>query len=83
MTIEDKEVAAELSKQLLEVYMSLNKAAMFVQEHCPRDEFEGFRVEAARVAGGLYGLLEPLWRAHPDLAPEGLEFAKPRKKNKR
>ncbi|MFL9905372.1 hypothetical protein [Paraburkholderia sp. RL17-337-BIB-A] len=79
----EKEVALEVSKQLLEAYLSVENATKIIQENCSRDEFEGFHSEAGRVVGGLYLLLEPLWRAYPDLAPEGLVMVPPKKKSKR
>jgi hypothetical protein len=79
----DKNVATEVCGQLLGAYLSLENATKIVQEKCSRRNFEGFRSEAGRVAGGLYLLLEPLWRAYPDLAPAGLDMTGPRKKDKR
>ncbi|MFM0202275.1 hypothetical protein PQR53_20655 [Paraburkholderia fungorum] len=79
----DKGVASEVSKQLLDAYLSVENATKIIQEKCSKDEFEGFRSEAGRIVGGLYLLLEPLWRAYPDLAPEGLVMIPPKKKNKR
>lgn len=79
----DKDVASEVSKQLLDAYLAVENATKIIQEKCSRDEFEGFRSEAGRVAGGLYFLLEPLWRAYPDLAPEGLVMIAPKNKSKK
>ena len=53
-----------------------------MQEKCSKTEFEGFRAEAGQVIGGLYLMLEPLWRTYPDLAPEGLVMSEPKKKGK-
>lgn len=79
----DKDVASEVSRQLLDVYLSVKNATKIIQERCLSDELEVFRSEAGRVAGGLYFLLEPLWRAYPDFAPEGLVMIPPKKKGKR
>jgi hypothetical protein len=78
----DRAVAAELSKQLLDAYLSIENATKIIQEKCSRDEFEWFRSEAGRVVGGLYLLLEPLWRAYPDLAPESLIMIPPKRKSR-
>ncbi|WP_176060855.1 hypothetical protein [Paraburkholderia sp. BCC1876] len=78
----DKHVASEVSKQLMDAYLSVENATRIIQERCSKDEFEGFRSEAGKVAGGLYLLLEPLWRAYPDLAPEGLDMSASKKKKK-
>jgi hypothetical protein len=79
----DKETAIEVSGELQNAFNSLDNAMRIIQERCSQREFEAFRSEAGKVAGGVYFLLEPLWRAYPDIAPEGLEFKKPRKKSKR
>jgi len=79
----DKDVASEVSRQLLDAYVSVENATRIIQEKCSKTEFEGFRSEAGRVAGGLYLLLEPLWRAYPDLAPEGLVMTAPKKGSNR
>jgi hypothetical protein len=79
----NKDVASVVSKQLLDAYLLVENATKLVQQKCSKDEFELFRSEAGRVVGGLYLLLEPLWRAYPDLAPEGLVMIPPKKKKKR
>ncbi|MGF6901613.1 hypothetical protein P3T22_002883 [Paraburkholderia sp. GAS348] len=79
----DKDVTSEVCEQLLDAYLSVEKATKIIQEKCSRKEFECFRSEAGRVAGGLYLLLEPLWRAYPDLAPAGLEMTRRKKKARR
>jgi hypothetical protein len=65
----NKEIAAELDRLLREA----------LQERCPVEEFEFFRAEAGRVAGGITLLLLPLWKDYPDLAPEGVIVNPPKK----
>lgn len=77
----DKQTAADVSKQLLEAFYSVENAMRIIQEKCSEDEFNAFRSEAGKVAGGLYLLLEPLWKAYPELAPEGIDMT-PRKREK-
>jgi hypothetical protein len=77
-----KDVALDVSKQLLDAYLSVENATRIIQEKCSKAEFEGFRSEAGKVAGGLYLLLEPLWKAYPDLAPEGVDMT-PRERKRR
>jgi len=79
----DKHVASEVSKNLMDAYLSVEDATRIIQARCSKDEFDGFRSEAGKIAGGLYLLLEPLWRAYPDLAPEGLVMTQPKKKERR
>lgn len=76
-----KDVARELIRGLLTSFHSLENATRLVQELCSDQEFREVRSEAGRVAGGLCLLLEPLWKAYPDLAPEGLVMS-PRKKTR-
>ncbi|ANB73839.1 hypothetical protein [Paraburkholderia phytofirmans] len=65
----DKAVASEVSKQLFAAFCSVENAIRLVQEQCSDEEFVAFRAEAGKVAGSLYLLLGPLWKAYPDLAP--------------
>ena len=78
-----EDVARELSRELLASFHSLENATKLVQERCSMEQFKTFHSEAGRVAGGLYLLLGPLWRAYPNLAPEGLVITSPKKKGKR
>ncbi|WOD17189.1 hypothetical protein [Paraburkholderia kirstenboschensis] len=78
----DKTTATAVSTQLLDAFNSVENAMRIIQERCSQDEFEAFRSEAGKIAGGLYLLLEPLWRAYPDIAPEGVVMARPEKKGK-
>jgi hypothetical protein len=78
----DQDLASKVSKQLLDAYLSVENATRLIQENCSKTEFEGFRSEAGRVAGGLYALLEPLWRLYPELAPEGLVLIAPKKRRR-
>lgn len=68
----NKEIAAELDRLLREAFRSVEDATRLVQERCPVEEFEFFRAEAGRVAGGITLLLLPLWKDYPDLALEGV-----------
>lgn len=79
----DRDAAVEVSKQLLDAYLSVENATRIIQERCSPKEFAGFRAEAGKVAGGLYLLLEPLWRAYPEIAPEGLVMEAPKKKKRK
>lgn len=79
----DKETATDVSGRILDAFNSLESATRMIHEKCSKSEFEGFRSEAGKVAGGLYRLLEPLWRAYPGLAPEGSAMSPPKGKGKR
>ncbi|MFL9938469.1 hypothetical protein [Paraburkholderia graminis] len=75
----DVKTAEEVSSQLRDAFNSVDNAIRIVRERCSAKEFQAFRSEAGKVAGGLYLLLEPLWKAYPQIAPEGLVFTSPRK----
>jgi hypothetical protein len=77
----NREIAAELDRLLLDAFRSVEDSIRLVQERCSMEEFEFFRVEAGRVAGGITMLLLPLWKDYPDLAPEGV-IVNPSKKRK-
>lgn len=80
--IKDREIAAELSKQFLKISGAINDAIIQVQDNCSADEFNEFRRTMARLLDQVYVLgLEPLYEAHPDIAPPELEF-KPRGKGR-
>ena len=80
--IKNREVAAELSNRILKVSGAINDAIILVQESCPADEFNEFRRAMGRLLDQVYVLgLEPLYEAHPDIAPPELEFI-PRKKGR-
>lgn len=80
--IMNKEIATELDRLLREAFRSVEDATRLVQEQCPVEEFDFFRAEAGRVAGGLTFLLMPLWEDYPDLAPEGVVVKPPRKRKR-
>lgn len=71
--ITDKQAARQVSEKFLAAGKLLDEACAAVQAHCPADEWERFR----RVAGGILGdmllnVMNPLYREHPDLKPDGL-----------
>ncbi|PQV45592.1 hypothetical protein [Paraburkholderia sp. BL21I4N1] len=80
--INNREVAAELSDRILKVSGAINDAIILVQDRCSVGEFNEFRRAMGRLLDQVYVLgLEPLYEAHPDIAPPELEFV-PRKKDR-
>jgi hypothetical protein len=76
----NKEIATELDRLLLDAFRSVESSIRLVQERCSVEEFEFFRTEAGRVAGGITLLLLPLWKDYPELAPDGVIPDPPKKK---
>ena len=71
--ISDKQAAAEFSKLALEAGGILNEMAWVAQESCTPDELHKVKLAIGRVlAKMLTEILNPLYRAHPELSPEGL-----------
>ncbi|SOF00388.1 hypothetical protein SAMN05446635_8445 [Burkholderia sp. OK233] len=80
----DKETAKNIDKTLRDAFRSVEDAIRLVQARCSVEEFEFFRTEAGRVAGGITLLLLPLWEDYPDIAPEGVVVSPPKRgKSKR
>ncbi|MFL9905370.1 hypothetical protein [Paraburkholderia sp. RL17-337-BIB-A] len=78
----NREIATELDRLLLNAFRSVEDSIRLVQERCEVEEFEFFRAEAGRVAGGITMLLLPLWKDYPNLAPEGVIVDPPKGKNR-
>jgi hypothetical protein len=78
----NKEIAKDLDRLLRDAFRSVENSIRLVQERCSVEEFEFFRTEAGRVAGGISLLLLPLWEDYPDLAPEGVIVNPPKRKGK-
>jgi hypothetical protein len=74
--IENKAVAEEVSKRLLAVNGALDEAVLFVQASCSADELERSKQAIGEVMYKVFeeGLI-PIYRNHPDLAPEGLNVS--------
>ncbi|MGF6242827.1 hypothetical protein P3T42_004587 [Paraburkholderia sp. GAS38] len=82
--IENKDLAAQVNEKLLSANRSIIDALKLIEERGSAKEVQTFRVEAANVAGHLFALLlRPLWQAHPELAPEGLDMGQPSRKRGR
>lgn len=74
--INDDEVARQLSETALEVGRLLNDVLFAAQEKCPEAELLALRRAVGQVLGELLlSVLNPLYRAHPELRPEGFDTA--------
>lgn len=71
--ITDRAVANEISRRILQANFILDEAISLVQEKCPKEEAEKFKVAMAQVlAELLFEVANPLYQKHPDIAPKGL-----------
>ena len=72
--IKDKSVAQQISELMLEYSERINESIRLVQEKCSPEEFKTYRLAAAKVMGEmLLEVMNPLYREHPELKPEGLD----------
>lgn len=71
--ITNKHVAARVSERILEANRLLNEAISIVHDNCSTEEWSTFRSSMGNVLGQLlFEVVNPLYRAHPDLKPDGL-----------
>jgi len=72
--IKDKSVAQQISELMLEYSERINESIRLVQDKCSLEEFKTYRLAAAKVMGEMFlEVMNPLYREHPDLKPEGLD----------
>lgn len=72
--IEREDVAAEVSKLMLEFAAKLDASVALVQARCAPEELQVYR----RAVGGimasmLLDVMNPLYLKHPQLKPKGLK----------
>jgi hypothetical protein len=71
--IADKHLASEVSERVLEANRLLNDVVALVHTRGTSDESDAFRLAIGNVLGELLlGVVNPLYRRHPDLKPPGL-----------
>lgn len=70
--INDKLVAERLIQVLLKCGAEINESIRDVQNHCSEEEFIAYREGMSKVmAEILFEGLNPIFKQHPDLKPEG------------
>ncbi|MGZ3181685.1 MAG: hypothetical protein ACXU8N_04515 [Telluria sp.] len=70
----DRKVAEECIAAALECSTKLNKTLLEIQTHATEEDFKFARLAIAHVMGEMaYQLMNPIFRIHPDLKPEGYE----------
>lgn len=72
--ITDKDLAREVSDRILEVNRILNEMALLVTKSDRPDEAKQFRLAVGQVSAELlFEIANPLYQAHPDLKPIGMD----------
>jgi ubiquinone/menaquinone biosynthesis C-methylase UbiE len=70
--IENDEVAVKVAEALREAYRVLDDSAALVRERCSEAETKHYLQQVGNVLYELiFRMMEPLYRAHPELKPEG------------
>jgi hypothetical protein len=70
----DKQTAAQIRELLLECAGKVDESIGLMQKSSSQDEFQEYRRAAGRIMGAIYfEVLEPIYREHPDLQPEGMK----------
>ena len=70
--INDKAVADQVNKLILDAYRDLEKSMQLVESSCPPDEFAHYKAAIGKVTASiLFNLLEPLYEKIPTLKPIG------------
>jgi hypothetical protein len=73
--ISNPDVAKIVSVLMLEINRKVDDSIRLVQQECSTDEFETYRLAAARVLAEVYlEVMIPLYRMNPSLKPEGLKI---------
>lgn len=72
--IKNKKIAEEISVLMLHVTAQINESIAHVQGVCTEDEFKAYRGACAQILGDvIFNVLNPLYKSHPDLKPEGFD----------
>lgn len=71
--IANKELAKYVGSKVAEANDSLNSILIEVKKHGSADEFSVVREQVSKImAELLFSILNPIYRQHPELKPEGL-----------
>lgn len=70
--IENPEVAAKVDEAVREAYRVLDNSAALVRERCSEVETKNYLQAVGNVMYELiFRMMEPLYKAHPELKPAG------------
>lgn len=70
--VENREIAFEINNRALEVSRLMNEIVVIAQAECSSEEMRVLKLAVGRVLGELlFEILNPLYRAHSELKPDG------------
>jgi hypothetical protein len=68
------DVAAEMSRRVIEIMGLLDSSVHFVQENCTEEEFKVLRLSIGKVMGKLViEVMNPLYANNPEVKPPEYE----------
>jgi hypothetical protein len=72
--VSDKQIALKISDRAIEVNRLLNEIVSLAQGGCSPEELSALKLAVGRMLGELLvEIVNPLYQAHPELKPNGLE----------
>lgn len=70
--IKNRQIAAEISLLMQAHCQQLDASLIKVQQNCSEEEFNAYRYAVAHIlAEALFQMVNPLYKEHPELKPEG------------
>ena len=71
----NKEAAKHINDLMMDITFKLESSGSIVKSSCTDDEFHRYTEAVANILGEmLTEIMQPIYREHPDLAPEGLKY---------
>ncbi len=68
--IDDPDVAKQISELMMDMFTRLSDSCDAVREHCSQEEYAAYIKGTSKIAGGIvFGVMEPLYKKHPNLKP--------------
>jgi hypothetical protein len=71
--IKNLDTAKQVSELMLDIGARLNQSVFLVQERSSAEEFGLYRRAVGGIMGEILEVLNPLYREHPGLKPDGLD----------
>ncbi|GLQ47513.1 hypothetical protein GCM10007862_25640 [Dyella lipolytica] len=75
--IKNESVAKQISDVMIKCSEQLDLSVALVQEKCGEEELRVYRRAVGKALGDIYlEIMIPLYQAHPELTPPGLDIPK-------
>ena len=72
--VENERIAKQISDLMVEFGARLNGSVALVKENCSEEELNTYRTAVGGIlADMLFEIMNPLYKRHPGLKPEGLK----------